>query len=111
MRPDLSMISERFRIGNYVISRHADEEMQAENIILQFLEEAIGHDRPRIIETYEKSCLILGWSSTQKPVHAVVALGTRDHVYDTPILVTVYRPDYFPEKWSKNYAKRKKKQV
>ncbi len=109
MRPVLKSISEKFRVGDYVISRHADEEMQDENIDLQFLEEAIGHDRPKIIELYQKSCLILGWNASQKPIHVVVALGTRDQVYDTPILVTVYRPDYYPEKWSQDYAKRKKK--
>lgn len=93
-----------------MIRSHADEEMQGDEVQLDFLVEAIGRDRPKIIEKYQYSCLIVGWGTPTEPLHAVIALGTVNQIYDTPVLVTVYRPDRDPERrWKDNYAKRKKK--
>lgn len=110
MQFDLVAISSKFRESGYDISTHADEEMQEDDIQIDYLEEAIGRDGPKIIEKYQYSCLILGWSSPNEPIHAVVALGTVDMKYDTPIVVTAYRPNRdINNRWKDNYAKRKKK--
>lgn len=110
MQFDLIIISSRFREGEYAIRSHADDEMAEDGVTADLLVEAIGRDSPKIIEKYEYSCLILGWCSPNEPIHAVVALGTVNEKYDTPVLVTVYRPDRDPERrWTKDYAKRKKK--
>ncbi len=110
MHFDLQIISLSFREKQYAISAHANDEMQNDNVSTDFLEEAIGRDKPKIIEKYQYSCLILGWVTSIEPVHAVVAFGTEIDIYDTPIVVTVYRPDKDPEnRWKENYAKRKKK--
>jgi hypothetical protein len=110
MQFDLVTIASKFRAGDYVIRSHADDEMQNDGISIDLLVEAIGRDRPKIIEKYQYSCLILGWGSPAEPLHAVIALGTVQQVYDTPILVTVYRPDRDPERrWKNEYSKRKKK--
>jgi hypothetical protein len=110
MQFDLVVISNKIREGDYAISSHADDKMQVEAVPVDFLVESIGRDNPKIIEKYQNSCLILGWGAPNEPLHAVVALGTFRQIYDTPVLVTVYRPDRDPEKrWKDNYAKRKKK--
>jgi Domain of unknown function (DUF4258) len=110
MQFDLITISSKFREGEHAIHPHADDEMQNDDVPIDFLVEAIGRDSPKIIEKYHYSCLILGWGSPGEPIHAVVALGTLNKEYDTPLLITVYRPDRDPQKrWKENYAKRKKK--
>jgi hypothetical protein len=82
--------------------------MQTDGISYDFLKEAIGRDRPKIIKEYKHSCLVLGWGKSEEPLHAVIALGTVSEVYDTPILVTVYRPDKDPkERWKEDYETRK----
>jgi hypothetical protein len=110
MQFDLITISSKFREGEYAISSHADDEMENDDVPIDLLVEAIGRDNPKIIEKYQYSCLILGWGSPTELLHAVIALGTVKQIYDTPVLVTIYRPDKDPEKrWKGNYAKRKKK--
>jgi len=110
MQFDLIVIASKFREDEYLISSHADDEMQNDSISIDFLVEAIGRDRPKIIEKYQYSCLILGWGAPTEPLHANIAFGTESENYDTPIVVTVYRPDRDPKKrWKDNYAKRKKK--
>jgi hypothetical protein len=85
--------------------------MQNRNITNEFLVEAIGRDSPKIIEKYDYSCLILGWGLPDKPLHAVVALGTVDEEYDMPIVITAYKPDEDEQdRWKDNYAKRKKEE-
>lgn len=109
MQFDLITISSKFREGDYAVSPHADDAMQNDAVSADFLVEAIGRDRPRIIEKYHYSCLILGWGTPTEPLHVVVALGTINREYDTPILVTIYRPNRDTEgRWKDNYAKRKK---
>src|SRR5260221_13824379 len=108
MQFDLIAISSKFRDGDYAISLHADDEMQNDGITIEFLVEAIGRDHPQIIQEYTYNCLILGWSLSDEPLHAIIALGSVDLEYDTPILVTVYRPDRDPkQRWEDGYAKRK----
>jgi len=108
MQFDLIKISALFRSGEFAISPYADRRMQKGGISNELLVEAIGRDNPKIIEKYTYSCLILGWGLPNKPLHAVVALGTVDEEYDTPMLITVYKPDEDEkDRWKDNYAKRK----
>ncbi len=83
--------------------------MQIDDITSEFLVEAIGRDDPKIIEKYKYSCLLLEWGLPNEPLHVVIALGTINQEYDTPVVVTVYRPDRDPERrWENDYAKRQK---
>lgn len=108
MKFDLIFISSKFRDGDYAICPHAYKEMEADDVTVEFLVESLGRDNPQIIEKYTYSCLIFGWGTETEPLHAVVALGTVDTSYDTPILVTVYRPDRDNEnRWTANYDRRK----
>lgn len=108
MPGDLVLISHIFREGNYIITEHAGDAMDDDQIDIDFIEEAIGRDRPRIIENYSHSCLILGWAGNEEPVHAVIAIS--DHE-DRPLLeyrlVTVYRPDQDPERWNDDFQRRR----
>lgn len=110
MQFDLVTIASKFREGEYAVTSHADDELQNDDISIDFLVESIGRDHPKIIEKYQYSCLVLGWGKPNEPLHVVIALGSVIRTYDTPVLVTVYRPDRDPEKrWKDNYAKRKKR--
>ena len=61
-----------------------------------------------IIENYPDdprgaSCLVLGFCGA-KPVHAVCAIKTNP---EELLLITVYDPSKRPEKWTKDYRKRR----
>lgn len=74
----------------YYFSKHADQERQNENFTITEIEEALLNGR--ILERYEdtgrgKSCLVVGFSDTGKPIHVVC--GRRG---DWLVIVTVYIP-------------------
>jgi len=101
MNCDLEVIALAFREGDYKITHHTNVRMQTREISVAFIEEAIGRDSPRIIESYDEGCLILGWGTPSEPLHAVIIYRSTDDIR----LVTIYHPD--PERWSSNYAQRR----
>lgn len=105
MQVDLLLIAAAFRYGNYIIMDHADEERLNDDVTIQFLEEAIGKDKPKIIEKTSRKCLILGWGTATEPLHVSVAFSDDDATRYR--VVTVYRPDRKKYLWVNNYEKRR----
>jgi hypothetical protein len=80
-----------------LITNHAD--LEAEEDDLQFEEIFASVLNGEIIEHYPDdkpypSCLILGTTSNEKPIHSVWAYDQNKQI---AILITVYCPD--PERW------------
>ena len=93
----LEQVQGAVRARRYNITNHADEEMQNDRLSLQDVMHATRHGE--IIESYPNdfpfpSCLILGRTLTDDPLHGVWAF---DEASKIAVLITVYRPD--PQKW------------
>ena len=77
--------------GNeYYFSKHADQERQSEDLTISEIEEALLSGR--ILEEYKdtgrgKSCLVVGFTNSGKPVHTVC--GRRG---EQLVIITVYIP-------------------
>ncbi|MBF8266237.1 MAG: hypothetical protein HW384_2101 [Dehalococcoidia bacterium] len=89
--------------GNYRLSSHAEHEREADQITKVELDEALFSSQAEIIEDYPNdsrgpSCLILGFTSQNKPLHVVMGL------LDKIIIITVYRPT--PKEWT-NWRERR----
>ncbi|MBE7439164.1 MAG: DUF4258 domain-containing protein [Spirochaetales bacterium] len=103
----LAHIREAFNSGRSLYSKHAREEMTAEEfgrILDREVEEALNNCE--ILKEYPgdkpyPSMLILGFTALGRPLHIVVAYRIEEGIF---ILVTVYEPD--PKKWD-NYRIRK----
>lgn len=91
-----------FQIGAYLVTKHADDEMDEDDVTIDNIEKAICDDDPRIIEQDERRSLILAWITDREPIHAVVACNSPTDVR----LITVYRPDRSPDRWSADYERR-----
>nr|WP_261226013.1 DUF4258 domain-containing protein [Ancylothrix sp. D3o] len=84
------------------MSAHAFQRALARNISLKEMQEAgenvvIIEDYPN--DKYSPSCLILGFTSTSRPLHIQVSrrLGTLK-------VITLYQPN--SDEWSDNYSRR-----
>lgn len=87
-------------------SRHAITELVADDLTRCQVERAL--QRCELIEDYPAlhrplpDCLVLGWLSSEQPIHAVIAVDIeRDRVF----VVTVYRPN--AEEWENDWRTRK----
>lgn len=94
---DLKQIQSLILKKKYRLTSHAEEERDADQIKLQEIEEALLSARSKIIEDYPNdprgpSCLILGFTKQNLPVHTVWGV-----IEDIVVLVTIYRPD--PDEW------------
>lgn len=103
---DISIIHQKGRGNRFLLTRHAAQECAEDMISGQDLIEAFSS--AEIIEEYPEDprgpgCLVLGHNKTGKPIHAV--LGTLDA--DLLTVVTAYRPDLQPFRWSEDYRKRR----
>lgn len=109
MGANLELIVESFANKLYDITTHGSTEMDNDKITTQLLEEAIGSDKPKIMEDYPlnnrgPSCLILGWTTEYKrPIH--VCIG---YAGSKPEVITAYRPDLSPRKWTQGFCKRRR---
>lgn len=79
------------------VTDHADEEADADNLKLDKIYFSVVHGE--IIEDYPNdkpfpSCLILGYTMEDEPVHSVRAYNEQKQ---WAVLITVYRPD--PNLW------------
>jgi len=93
----LKSIVKSIGTGNYLVTRHAKEEMIADNLTLMDILTSV--DRGRIIEDYPEdlpfpSFLIFGKNDKGEPIHTVWG---HDRERQLAILITTYRPD--PERW------------
>lgn len=88
-------ISECVARGEYIVTRHADEERRNDDISVSSLERVLTD--AEILEDYPedkrgRSCLVLGWLG-ERPVHVVCGANK----YDWLVIITVYIP--MPPKW------------
>ena len=82
------------RRRKYRLSYHAELERDADQITISEIEKALCSDQSAIIEDYPNdprgsSCLILGFTSANRPIHIVCGLGDDQLL----IIITVYQPD------------------
>jgi len=89
----------------YRMTLHAEIERDADRLTLHEIEKAILSSNSKIIEDYPNdprghSCLVLGFTEKQKPVHIVCGLREEEML----VIITVYRPD--PQEWV-DWEKRK----
>lgn len=82
--------------GEFEFSEHALDQSIIRHISVQEIREAFGNSR--IIEQYQDdkygpSCLVLGFTLAQRPLHIVCSYPSRPLVK----IVTLYEPD--PELW------------
>ena len=93
----LKSIEKSIGTGNYLVTRHANEEMRADNLMLADILASVN--KGEIIEDYPEdfpfpSCLIFGRNDKGEPVHSVWGY---DREMRLAILITTYRPD--PRHW------------
>jgi len=106
MPPDLQVLVGHFYRGVYNITTHGYSEMQNDGITVSLLEATLGVDEPEVIEDYPHDqwgpcCLILAWTPTQVPLHAVIGYGG-----DIPDVITVYSPPD-TEVWEEDFRTRR----
>jgi hypothetical protein len=104
----LNQIQEYFRSDKVLYTKHARDEMEADEfgeIREQEICEAVLNGK--IIEVYPDdepypSCLVYGNTEKARPIHVVCACAEEA---DLVIIVTAYHPD--PDRWTQ-YERRKK---
>lgn len=93
----LEFIVKSIEADNYMLTRHAKEEMMTDNLALADILASVK--RGEIIEDYPKdfpfpSCLIFGENDKGEPIHTIWGY---DRERQLAILITTYRPD--PKRW------------
>lgn len=90
--------------GQFEFSKHAVDQSILRKIRVQEVREAVATGQ--IIEDYPEdkygpSCLICGFTETQRPIHVQCSYPTR------PLLkiITVYEPD--PQRWTEDFTQRR----
>ncbi len=89
----LQFIQSQIRAKNYRLSAHAESEREADQITNAEIVEAILSVQAEILENYPTdprgaSCLVLGFTNENQPVHVVCGLAR-----EVVIVITVYRPN------------------
>lgn len=89
--------------GSFKLTDHALKRMVERNISVQEIKEAganafIIEDYPN--DKYSPSCLILGFSANERPLHLQVTWQP-----GTLKIITLYEPD--EKKWTNNYSQRR----
>lgn len=100
---EMSWITQKIQENDYYFSKHAEQERQNDNLLIEEIEEALLAGR--ILEQYEdtgrgESCLVVGFTEQGKPIHIVC--GARE---DVLAIITVYIPT--PPKFINPYERRK----
>lgn len=101
---DVKWIQREVRSGEYEFSGHADEEREAEKILIADVEEALLTGE--ILEDYPDdprgpSCLVLGYSSRGYPIHVICGRTPSGKLR----LITVYTPSL--PKWVDERTRRR----
>ena len=98
MREMIEHLQARVREKKYQLTSHAEREREADRITQREIEEAMLSEDSEVLEDYPSnprghSCLILGFTKGNLPIHMVCG-----HLREEEFLViTIYRPD--PEQW------------
>jgi hypothetical protein len=104
----LKKIQNSFNLDKVLYSKHARDEMEAEELgIIKENEVCEAILAGKVIENYPEdepypSCLIYGRTDANRPVHIVAAFSEDDEM---TIIITVYHPD--PDRWI-DFERRKK---
>ena len=93
---DLNAIKAKFQRDEFELSQHAVDQSIIRHITVQELREAVA--RSEVIEDYPAdkygpSCLLLGFTLGERPLHVQVSYPSRPLIK----VVTIYQPD--PERW------------
>jgi hypothetical protein len=91
---DINNIIEAINAGRVVASRHSLNEAAQDNLVIGEIYFSVV-EGGEILEDYPDAyplpaCLILGWNTTEEPIHSVWAYN---QVTQIAKLITVYRPD------------------
>lgn len=102
---DIGTIQTKVRNGKYVVSFTHTEKVRLRKIEATEIEEAIC--KGTIIEPYPNdprgpSCLILGFTSQDRPLHVVCGRIEDDEI----LIITAYQPD--PKEWEADWRTRKR---
>jgi len=98
---EINWIQDCINHERYYFSKHGDQERQNDQLTIVEIEEAILTGR--ILESYDDtgrgaSCLVVGFTSTGKPIHIVCG-----HSTDWLVIITVYIPT--PPKFKTPYER------
>ncbi len=102
---DIGWIKNKISEGDYEFSAHAEEERQADKLMIKEIEKALIDGE--ILEDYPddprgESCLVLGYGQIGVPIHIVCGKTKQD----TLRIITVYIPT--APKWIDERTRRKK---
>jgi hypothetical protein len=92
----LDDLKAKFAADQFEFSQHALDQTLKRNISVQEIREAVAtgeviEDSPN--DKYGPSCLVLGWTSSRRPLHVQCSYPSRPLVK----VITVYEPD--PALW------------
>lgn len=101
---DIEDIKKKIWAGQYTISFSHTEKIRLRRITLAEIEQAVLNGN--IIEPYPHdprgpSCLILGFSADERPLHVLCGNLAEDEL----LIVTVYEPDM--EEWEEDFITRR----
>lgn len=102
---DIEPIRAKIRAGRYILSFTHTEKIRLRKIGAEEIEEAIYTGN--VIEPYpddprDPSCLILGFTDQDRPLHVVCGRLEKDEI----LIITAYEPD--PNEWEEDWKTRKK---
>ena len=105
---DIEQIKNLIDRKKYWLTLHAEIERDADQISMYEIEKALLSPKANIIEDYPNdprghSCLILGFTKENLPIHVVCGEGESDAL----LIITVYRPD--PNDWIDWQIRKEKK--
>ena len=91
----LEGIQEKIRVGQFEFSQHAVDQSIIRHIGVQELREAIasGEIKDYPDDKYGPSCLILGFTQANRPLHSQCSYPSRPLIK----IITLYEPD--PQRW------------
>ncbi len=100
----LQEIQKQLSVGQFEFSRHAFKRAIERNI--SELEIKQAGENAQIIEDYpddkySPSCLLLGFTKSERPLHLQISRMESDLVK----IITIYEPD--KTQWTNNYTKRR----
>jgi hypothetical protein len=104
MTTQIVEIRRKFTEEKFEFSKHALDQSILRKIRVQEIREAIAHGQ--IIEDYPDdkygaSCLILGYTTVQRPIHIQCSYPTRPLIK----IITVYEPD--SRRWHNQFTQRR----
>ena len=105
MPPSIEAIREKIKQNDFELSKHAVDQSIIRNIRIAEIREAI--ERGQIIEDYPDdkygaSCLIVGLTTGDRPLHIQCSYPSRTLTK----IITIYQPT--PERWNYNFTQRKR---